>query len=212
MTRTATVGFSAIILIAWTLYRYSRVDRGQSGPVLREVSEPSDSAVVLPPVSGVWSNINLRSSVSTNVQTASPAVGATAAAGHPLQAKPDPDNARVGARAKELLARVALGFVGIDPDAEQYWVAAINDPNVSAEERHELIQALNEAGFSDPLHVTSDDLPLIASRIALIEELAPNAMDNANAAAFQETYRDLLGMFGSVTGSEPAALQSASEP
>jgi hypothetical protein len=111
----------------------------------------------------------------------------------------------LGARAKDLLARVALETVGVDPDAEQFWLAAINDPNLPSEERHELIQSLSEAGFADAAHVTTDDLPLIASRIALIEEIAPGALDSANAAAFQEAYRDLLNMFGSIITTERAA-------
>ena len=39
-----------------------------------------------------------------------------------------------------------------------------------------------------------DDLPLILYRIQLIEDLAPDAMDEVNSAAFQEAYKDLVNM------------------
>ena len=102
------------------------------------------------------------------------------------------------ANAKELIqdpmARAALGFVGTDPEAEQYWIAAINDPNLSTQERQDLIEDLNEDGLSDPKHPGPQDVPLILNRIQLIEELAPYAMDQVNADAFAEAYKDLNNM------------------
>lgn len=92
------------------------------------------------------------------------------------------------------LARAALGFVGADADAEQVWYAAINDPNMPANTRQDLIEDLNEDGFPNPRQITEDDLPLIYSRIALIEQVAPDAMDEVNAAAFAEAYKDLVNM------------------
>ena len=92
------------------------------------------------------------------------------------------------------LARAALGFVGADPEAETVWALAINDPDRSPNERKDLIEDLNEDGFPDPKHVTTDDLPLILSRLELIEEFAPDSMDEVNAAAFAEAYKDLVNM------------------
>jgi hypothetical protein len=92
------------------------------------------------------------------------------------------------------LAREALSFVGSDPDAEEYWIEAINDPRLSADERQNLIEDLNEDGLSDPKHPTLDDLPLILNRLRLIEELAPNAMDQVNFDAFMEAYKDLVNL------------------
>jgi len=66
---------------------------------------------------------------------------------------------------------------------------------------HALIEAFDEYGFPDPKRVTSDDLPLIASRIALIEQLAPFAMDQVNADAFAEAHKDLTNML--VKASQP---------
>jgi hypothetical protein len=47
-----------------------------------------------------------------------------------------------------------------------------------------------------------EDLPLIASRLELIEELAPTAIDEANFNAFAEAYKDLTQMYGRLTGRE----------
>jgi hypothetical protein len=97
------------------------------------------------------------------------------------------------------LARASVGFVGVDPDAEAVWLLAINDPTLSPEERKDLIEDLNQDGFPDPKDVTIDDLPLILSRIELIEEVGPDAMDDTNAAAFAEAYKDLVDMLTRLT-------------
>ena len=93
------------------------------------------------------------------------------------------------------IARQALDLVGADPVAEAIWAQAINDPTVSAHDRQDLIEDLNENGFDDPKNPTADDLPLIENRLAIIEELAPLAMDDVNAAAFAEAYKDLVNMY-----------------
>jgi hypothetical protein len=92
------------------------------------------------------------------------------------------------------VARAALAMVGHDPDAEDAWVEAINDPALSPKDRSDLIEDLNEDGFPDPKNITMDDLPLILNRIALIEDVGPGAMDDVNAAAFAEAYKDLNNM------------------
>jgi len=95
---------------------------------------------------------------------------------------------------KDPMARVALFFVGDDPDAEAYWHEAINDTSLSAHERQDLIEDLNEDGLSDPKHPTEDDLPLIINRLLIIEEIRPEAVDQVNADAFQEAYKDLVNL------------------
>ncbi len=91
-------------------------------------------------------------------------------------------------------ARMVLAFVGSSPEADEDWYSAINDPNLPAKERQDLIEDLNEEGFADPKNPTPDDLPLILSRLELIEALAADAMDQVNADAFQEAYKDLVDM------------------
>jgi len=112
------------------------------------------------------------------------------------------------------VARLALGFVGTDPQAEEVWYEAINDPNTPADTRKDLIEDLNEEGFADPRQITEDDLPLIYSRIALIEQVAPDAMDDVNAAAFAEAYKDLVNMVARLEQEQLArqqALEQAQE-
>ena len=108
-----------------------------------------------------------------------------------------------------VVARQALGFVGADPDAEAVWLEAINDPSRTAHERQDLIEDLNEEGFADPKRPTVEELPLIANRLALIEELAGDAMDDVNAAAFAEAYKDLVNMYMRL--SAEADAQAAAE-
>ena len=98
------------------------------------------------------------------------------------------------------LEREALAYVGADPVAEAIWLDAINSTAVSAEARSDLIEDLNEDGFADPKNLTRDDLPLILSRLDLIEREAPYAMDDVNADAFAEAYKDLVNMYAKVTG------------
>lgn len=71
------------------------------------------------------------------------------------------------------LSRVALSLVGVDLDAEMYWFDAIQDPTLPISERQDLIDDLNEEGLPDPKHPTLDDLPLIMSRIEILEALIP---------------------------------------
>jgi hypothetical protein len=123
--------------------------------------------------------------------------------------EPRPDAAKLVAQAKarakaagELtepvvpheVARAALDGVGADPVAERVWVQAINDPALSAHQRSDLIEDLNEQGFEDPHNVKPEELPIVMNRLALIEELAPQAMDDVNAAAFAEAYKDLVNI------------------
>lgn len=91
-------------------------------------------------------------------------------------------------------ARAALSLVGVDPSAEIYWANAINNPNLSGKERQDLIEDLNEDGLPDPKHLTTEDLFVVVRRLELIEMLAPSAMDQVNADAFAEAYKDLSQM------------------
>ena len=95
---------------------------------------------------------------------------------------------------KEPLARLALSYVGADVQANEFYQKAINDPLLTKDHRRNLIEDLNQDGFPDPRNLTANDLPLIQSRLALIEQHAPAAMDDVNAAAFKEAYKDLVNM------------------
>jgi hypothetical protein len=97
-------------------------------------------------------------------------------------------------------ARAALRFVGDDPDAETYWLQAINDSTLPAEERKDLIEDLNEDGLSDPDHPGPQDLPLIESRLMILDDLAYDPMDKVNADAIREATKDLSKMYADLTG------------
>jgi hypothetical protein len=95
------------------------------------------------------------------------------------------------------LAREALTLVGIDSDAEAYWFAAIQDASLPQSERQDLIDDLNEEGLPDPKHPTLDDLPLILSRLEVLEAIAPSVPDGLD---WQECYDDLLNLAAVATG------------
>lgn len=90
-------------------------------------------------------------------------------------------------------AREALTWVGADPEAEAYWLEAIFDPNLPAQEREDLMEDLNENGLSDPRHPGPEDVPLILNRLALIEEIAPYG-DNFMQEHLGEAYKDLANL------------------
>lgn len=100
----------------------------------------------------------------------------------------------------EPVARESLARIGVDPGADAAWIKAINDPNLSANARRNLIEDLNETGFANPRNLSVNDLPMIEYRLALIEQLAGDAMDDVNYAAFEEAYKDLIEMYARATG------------
>jgi hypothetical protein len=196
----ATAAFCGVLLAFALAYRHFERRRQQDLP--RGSSDKPDTTLILPVVSNAWSNITVRPAATRGVLTSqripSPELPQSVTETNLVEV---PNPTAMQARVRELLAQLSVASIGIDPEAEQYWLAAINDLNVSAEDRRNLIQALEEAGFSS--HLSAEDLPLIVSRIALIEQLVPNAIDSENAAALHETYQGLLNMFAAVA--EPVA-------
>jgi len=112
----------------------------------------------------------------------------------PIAAQAYQNPALTNSAGKEPLARLALNFVGADSQANEFYQATINDPLLTRSHRKNLIEDLNQDGFADTKNLTPRDLPLIENRIALIDQLAPGAMDDANAAAFAEARKDLVNM------------------
>jgi len=101
---------------------------------------------------------------------------------------------RTQADQKEPLARVALTYLGVNPQAEALYQTAINDLSLPKDHRRNLIEDLNQDGFTDRKTPGPRDLALIQNRIEFIQQNAPKAADNVNAAAFAEAYKDLLKM------------------
>lgn len=187
----------------------------QAAPISPETSHPPRPTEALPPpvsppevaVESAPVNPPVAAPAALLPQTEIQAVRSMAQAepATPIKAPASPPSVRPAKRVKEPirdpLAREALGWVGADPGAEEYWLAAINDPSLPADERKDLIEDLNEDGLSDPKHPTSDDLPLIVSRLRLIEAVGGEPMDEVNAGAFWEAYKDLINLAYVATGS-----------
>ena len=86
-----------------------------------------------------------------------------------------------------------MSFVGADPEAEAYWLEAIFDPSLPDREREDLMDDLNEEGLSDHKRPGPEDLPLILNRLALIEQIAPEA-DEFMLPHLREAYKDLVNL------------------
>jgi hypothetical protein len=124
--------------------------------------------------------------------TATPAMEKPTSTRQPHTAAPRPrSNKKV---ITDPAARKALRAVGSDPEAERYWLTAINNPFLPPDERQDLIEDLNEDGLIDPRGGAVDDLPLIENRLRLIEQLMPESMDRVNAEAFKEAQKDLVNL------------------
>jgi hypothetical protein len=91
------------------------------------------------------------------------------------------------------LARLAMSLVGVDPEAEAYWLEAIYDSSLPDAEREDLMEDLNEEGLSDTKRPRPQDLPLIMNRLAIIEEIAPQA-NEFMLPHLAEAYKDLLNL------------------
>jgi hypothetical protein len=123
---------------------------------------------------------------------AAPAVATTKAA------KTNGPAAKAGKQPlQDPLARDALGMVGADPEAEEYWMEAIFDRSLPDQEREDLMEDLNEVGLSDPKNPSPEDLQLIAARIPIIEAVAQDAAGRGDTFMIEhlgEAYKDLIGM------------------
>ena len=167
-----------------------------------EPAQPGDNALpVVPPEEPLPVPVQTPAPAPTSpvIRSAPPSAKPAKAAGAALPGAQTPKEPL-----KDPIAREALALVGLDPGAEEYWYAAINDPDLSAHERQDLIEDLNEDGLSDPKHPGLEDLPVLLRRIRLIEAGWPYAMDKVNADAFQEAYKDLVNLANLALGSGEA--------
>lgn len=198
---------AAICCLALALIWQNRQPRSRAGEKSLDVEAPRDQAALPHPRTAPRRTVPGRApagdpqvaagsvapKASSSVARApdqAPALPPVAARTSPRRGKPpilDP------------LARNALSLVGADADAETYWINAINNPRLGEQERQDLIEDLNEDGFSDPHRPGLVDLPLIQSRLLLIDQLAPFAMDQVNADAFAEARKDLQNMVKRLT-------------
>jgi hypothetical protein len=181
----------AVIWFAWDRAFEATIREARGTPGLsggwKTMTEPARDGTA---AEATAEQVAIRSPV--RLRSAEPAVNVTSNA---VEITSPPAAAKTGKEPlQDPMARVALAFVGADPEAEAYWLEAINDPSLPGHERSDLIEDLNEDGLSDPKQPTLEDLPLILNRLLLIQELAPNAMDQVNLDAFAEAYKDLLNL------------------
>jgi hypothetical protein len=155
----------------------------------KQVAPPATALdVPLPSVSFVQTTPTIRTNTSRLRRAAKPTqaqTNQTANADNELQ---DPE------------ARDALALVGEDSDADAYWLEAIFDDSLPDNERADLMEDLNEVGFDDPKNLTTDDLPMILSRLELIGAVLPNA-DPFMTEHLTEAQKDLSNML--VTAASP---------
>lgn len=156
-----------------------RVVQPTTTPAIPESTPP-------PKIPAVASKPDIQTIQTKTVPTAKPQKIATQ--------NPPPASSRTGKEpVQDPAARVALSFVGADPDADAYWMSAISNLNLPDQEREDLMEDLNEDGLSDPKHPGPKDLPLILNRLALIEEILPTAGPFMQEH-LGEAYKDLNNM------------------
>jgi hypothetical protein len=177
----------------------------------RELSLASDKLVVIPEMAS-------QPKPPLAVSALAPEPLVTEVVRHHADNAPEPETKRDGnlkvapeptktKKPKEPLrdpeARAAMSLVGIDPEAEAYWLGAIFDSTLPENEREDLMEDLNEEGLSDHKHPGPKDLPLILNRLAIIEEVLPLA-DAFMVKHLGEAYKDLVNL-AAVTqgGGEP---------
>jgi hypothetical protein len=103
-------------------------------------------------------------------------------------------DSRIAPAEKEPLARAVLAYVGANAQAEDVYRRALSDPAMGDSQRQNLIEDLNQAGFSEVKKSPAAVVALIESRLAVIERLAPQFKDRTAVAAFVEARKDLLNM------------------
>jgi hypothetical protein len=110
------------------------------------------------------------------------------------------ENSSVAAERKGPLAQIALTYVGKNEQADSLFFKAIDGSTLNRDTRRNLIEDLNQTGFTDPRNISLADLPLIQKRLALIDASLPDTTDPVNAEAFREARKDLLNMEAKLTG------------
>jgi hypothetical protein len=98
---------------------------------------------------------------------------------------------------KEPLARLALAYVGTNPQAGQLYHTAVLDPSLSPDQKRNLVEDLNQDGLSNKKTPTPEDLKIITNRYALTQAyLQQDYVQNDKVlhAAFREADKDLRQM------------------
>lgn len=161
---------------------------GRETESVEQLSSPPDDVSFAPSDAAASSRQSVQGPQSLDPRSMWPRAGSGRSANTSVDAAADP-------AVPIKLAFRALWYLGADPEAERTWSRAINDPNMPAGVRSDLIADMIDEGYTDNNNPTKADLPLILARLEIIERHAPYARDPVNAQAFAEIYRDLLEMY-----------------
>ena len=113
----------------------------------------------------------------------------------PLAAQLYQDARVAGGDAKEPLARLALAFVGANPQAGELFHTAVLDGALTPDARRNLIEDLNQDGLSSKKNPSPEDLALVTARYRLTQTYLQQDYvqgDRMLLAAFKEADKDLL--------------------
>jgi hypothetical protein len=98
---------------------------------------------------------------------------------------------------KEPLARVALTYVGADPQAIALFHTALLDPSLLPDQKRNLVEDLNQDGISNRKAPTPEDLQIMTKRYELTQAYLQQEYVQNDAtlnAAFREADKDLRKM------------------
>lgn len=98
---------------------------------------------------------------------------------------------------KEPLARLALAYVGVSPQAAHLYHTAILDPALLPDQKRNLVEDLNQDGLANRKTPTPEDLRIIANRYTLTQAYLQQDYvqnDPLLLAAFKEAHKDLQKM------------------
>ena len=107
---------------------------------------------------------------------------------------------------KEPLARVALSYVGANPQALDLFHTAVLDPALLPDQKRNLVEDLNQDGISNRKAPTPEDLQVITKRYELTQAyLQQDYVQNDNLlnAAFREADKDLRKMLERAAANPP---------
>ena len=126
----------------------------------------------------------------------------------PLAAQLYQDARVSGSDAKEPLARLALAFVGANPQAEQLFHTAVLDGALTPDARRNLIEDLNQDGLSSKRNLSPEDLALVTARYRLTQTYLQQDYvqgDRVLLEAFKEADKDLRNMLQRAAAANAAA-------
>ena len=126
----------------------------------------------------------------------------------PLAAQLYQDARVSGSDGKEPLARLALAYVGANPQAEQLFHTAVLDGALTPDARRNLIEDLNQDGLSSKKNLSPEDLSLVTARYRLTQTYLQQDYvqgDRMLLEAFKEADKDLRNMLQRAAAASAAA-------